>query len=259
VRAAYAYAYANAYLNTYGYPYGYGSPYGLGCGYPSQGVTAYYYYSPYPLPVYLPMGPAQALGAQGMQLGVGMNRPAPQRDADVAPPPAPADDEPAPKREPIRAANPRNNAMGWKYIGYGDALYAKQRYAEAGDRYRRAVSAAPQLAEAWFRRALALTATGRYDLAVSSVKRGLTLDPKWPKAPFDAIDTLWTDAKAKDAYLATLAKLAAENPASPEILFLVGLHFHIDGQQDQATKYLKRALRITAKDGEHIEAFLNAE
>jgi tetratricopeptide (TPR) repeat protein len=265
IRAAYNYAYANAYRDTYSYPYGYaypygyGSFYGIGLGYSYRGVAAYYYNPPYPLPIYLPAGPMQGVGMQGVQPGLGMNRPVPERadDADP-PPPAPADDEPPPKRE-IRAANPHNNAQAWKYIGYGDTLFAKQRYAEAGDRYRRAISAAPQLAEAWFRRALALTATARYDQAVSAVKRGLALDAKWPKAPFDAIDTLWTDAKAKDAYFATLAKLAAENPASPEILFLVGLHFHIDLEPDQAEKYLKRALRVSGNDADHIEAFLNAE
>jgi tetratricopeptide (TPR) repeat protein len=238
------------------YDFGYGYPYGYAYGYPYGYQTYYYYYSPYLLPVYSPMGPG--FGGQGMAQGMGLNRGAADRAAAAPPPPQPAVDEPEPRREATRSTNAHASATAWKYIGYGDALFAKQRYAEAGDRYRRAASTAPQLAEAWFRRALALTATGRYDLAVSSVNRGLKLDPKWPKVVFDASDILWPDAKAKEAYFATLAKLAAENPANQDVLFLVGLHFHIDGQQDQAKKYLTRAQRIAGNDADHIEAFIAA-
>ena len=223
----------------YRYPYNYAYPYGY---------EPYYYFYPYysypmPVPACFSMGPGA--GAQGGQPLMG-------RDNGVPPPPQ-ADDEPEPKSRPTNA---RANATAWKSIGYGDALFAKQRYAEAADRYRRASSTAPQLADAWFRRAFALTAIHRYDLAVDSIKRGLKLDPKWPKIAFDAKDSLWTDAEAKKEYFATLAKLAAENPADPNILFLVGVHFHVDGQEEQAQKYFNHALRITGNSAEHIDAFL---
>jgi tetratricopeptide (TPR) repeat protein len=210
------------------YPYGYGSYY---YGYPN------YYYSE-SVPDCDSAGPA--FGPQ-----IGHN--------GVPPPPG---DEPEPKKGANRSANVRSSASAWKSIGYGDAMFAKRRYAEAADRYRRASDAAPQLAEAWFRRAFALTAIHRYDLAVDYVKRGLRLDPKWPKIAFDGKDTLWTDAEAKKEYFATLAKLAADNPADSDILFLVGVHFHIDGQEVQAKKYFNRALRIAGANAEHIEAFL---
>jgi len=223
----------------YRYPYNYAYPYGSE---PYYSFYPYYYY-PVPVPPGIAVGPEA--GPQVGQPFVGGN--------NVALPAQQADDEPEPKNRPTNA---RSNATAWKSIGYGDALFAKQRYAEAADRYRRAADTAPQLAEAWFRRALALTATHRYDLAVDSIKRGLKLDPKWPKLAFDGKDSLWTDAEAKNEYFATLAKLAAENPADPNILFLVGVHFHVDGQEEQARKYFNRAVRIASNNAEHIDAFL---
>jgi tetratricopeptide (TPR) repeat protein len=237
----------------YGYPYGYGSPYGYAYPY-NYGTYFYYYPAPLSYPMVMNLGP---LGIQPFQdqgaNNVAANRPA----AAPVPPPPEDDDQPAPRRGIDRPTNPRANALAWKYIGYGDGLFAKQRYGEAADRYRRAAGAAPLLAEAWFRRALALTATGRYELAVNAVKRGLKLDPKWPKIVFDAADTLWPDAKDKEAYFATLTKFAAEHPANSDVQFLVGLHFHIDGQHDQAKKFFARAQRIAGIDSDHIEAFLD--
>lgn len=255
-RAALERRIARAYAYSRLYPYGIGYPYEMGYDNP-YGVPGYYYYTPYPMPMYMPFGPVGGWD-QGVPQGMGPNGGIVQQPG-FQQPPQPADDEaePEPERRPnLRSTNARSNALAWKYIGYGDGLYGKQRYAEAADRYRRAVGTAPQLADGWFRRALALTGTGRYDQAVSAVKRGLAIDPKWPAAAFDAGDTLWPDAKAKDAYFSTLTKLAAEHPADPNVLFLVGLHFRLDGQDDQAKKYLTRAQRIAGRDGDHIEAFM---
>jgi hypothetical protein len=91
---------------------------------------------------------------------------------------------------------------------------------------------------------------------VNSVKRGLKLDPKWPKMAFDAKEILWTDVEAKKEYFARLAKLAVENPADADILFLAGVHFHVDGQEEEAKKHFTRALRLAGNNAAHIEAFL---
>ena len=53
------------------------------------------------------------------------------------------------------------------------------------ERYRKASQSAPQLADAWFRQGFALSAMGRYDLAVTAIKRGLKLNPNWAKSDFD--------------------------------------------------------------------------
>lgn len=217
-----------------------------------------YGYDPYGYPVVanLPMGPGFGPQAAVQFMDVNDANQAWANGAVAAPPQNFDDDPPEPKKALSRSTNAHSIETAWKSIGYGDTLFAKQRYAEASDRYRRASNTAPQLAEAWFRRGLALTATGRYDLAVNSIKRGLKIDPKWPKSASDAKDVLWTDAETKTAYFSELVETAAQNPNDPNVQFLVGVCFHVDGQEEQAKKYLSRAKRIAGNNTEHIEAFL---
>ena len=84
----------------------------------------------------------------------------------VVPPPQvgvlPQPPEPEPPQP--RGTSERSVALAWKFIGYGDAQFAKRQYAEANNRYRKAASNAPQLADALFREAFALSAMGRSDL-----------------------------------------------------------------------------------------------
>jgi hypothetical protein len=234
---------------VYGYPRGYGyDPYGYpyGCDY-GYGVPYYY-----PVPVFVPALPAY--GPQAVQGFLGMG-------GGGAAAPAAGDgggDEPPPARVLDRRLNANGNAKAWKLIGGGDALFAKAKYVVAGDYYRRATSAMPLLADAWIRRALAQVAIGNYDLAIVSVKRGLKADPAWPKTRFDGVESLWTNDEAKKQYFAKLVKLAAEKPADADVQFLVGLHFHIDGQEEPAQKYFARAQRLAGDGAEHIEAFVTA-
>jgi hypothetical protein len=213
-------------------------------GYPYEGYSPYYY----PMPIYARMAGRQFMG----QNGAGQFQP---NGGWVAPGGPDADDVDPPRRDVVRTANARVIAQAWKSIGYGDALFAKMKYAEASDRYRMASNSAPQLADAWFRRAIAQTAIGSYSQAVNSIKRGLGLDPKWPKTVFDTGDILWPNAAAKTAYFNSLVKRAAEKPTDANIQFLVGLHYHIDGQEVLAQKYFARAQRLAGNNIEHIVAF----
>jgi tetratricopeptide (TPR) repeat protein len=222
------------------YPYGYGyDP---------------YYYS-VPVPYYVPVGPGYGSPNYG---GAGYGSSNAGNRSYSSSPSQQADEEPPAPQKLARSTNAQANATAWKSIGFGDALFAKQRYAEAADRYRRASNTAPQLADAWFRRAFALTATGRYDTAVRSINRGLKLDPKWPDTAFEATDALWPDLDAKKEYFTTLEKIAEDKPEDADVQFLVGVHFHVDGQDAKAQKYFARAKRIAGSKDEHIAAFFKS-
>ena len=164
---------------------------------------------------------------------------------------------PAPQKKlPDRGTSPQSNNLAWKFIGYGDALFGQQKYAEANDRYRKASKNAPQLADAWFRQGFAMAAIARYDLAVGAIKRGLSLDSTWPKSEFRLKDLYGSDEIAKNAHLDALAKAAEEEPTDGDLLFMVGVHLHFDGQADRAGKFFQRAAEIAGGDAEHINAFL---
>jgi tetratricopeptide (TPR) repeat protein len=237
-------------------PYGY-SPYYGGDYYPY-----YYPYYPYLPPAYIPaeqwFGPQAAMRVFGMDqqfanANVNANVNAePWRDGKDA-------DMPEPKKSADRATNAQAIALALKFIGYGDALFAQQKYAEANDRYRKASNSAPQLADAWFRQGFALSATGRYDLALGAIKRGLKLNPKWPKSGFEMDELYGPDAMSKTAHLDAMANVAEGKPNDADLLFLIGVHLHFDGQAERAKTFFQRAAQLAGGDdasADHIKAFL---
>jgi len=258
-------------LNGYPYDaYGYNPyrGYGYGYGYDSYPYASPYYYGP--PPIFLPA--EELYGPLAMQRFMGVDhwfRPQPKVNVkvNVTVPPARDNDRvaaagqdkgiapPAPRKTlPDRGTSPQSNNLAWKFLGYGDALFGQQKYAEANDRYRKASRSAPQLADAWFRQGFAMAAIGRYDLAVGAIKRGLSLDPTWPKSAFDLKDLYGADEMARNAHLDALAKAAEEKPTDGDLLFMVGVYLHFDGQADRARKFFQRAAEIAGDD--YVKAFL---
>ena len=136
----------------------------------------------------------------------------PRPDANIIAPPAGGNveaDAPEPKKAVERATNTQANALAWRFIGFGDAQFAAQKFADANQRYRKASQSAPQLADAWFRQGFALSAIGRDDLAVGAINRGLKINPNWAKSGFDLKELYGPDELAKDARLDVLAQAAA--------------------------------------------------
>ena len=256
-----------------GYPhgaYGYDRYHGYGYGYDSYPYASPYYYSP--PPIFLPA--EQLYGPLAMQRFMGVDhwfRPQPKVNVKVNVIVPPARDNngvaaagpdkgiapPAPQKKlPDRGTSPQSNNLAWKFLGYGDALFGQQKYAEANDRYRKASRSAPQLADAWFRQGFAMAAIGRYDLAVGAIKRGLSLDPAWPKSAFRLNDLYGADEMAKNAHLDGLAQAAEEKPTDGDLLFMVGVYLHFDGQADRARKFFQRAAEIAGDDADYIKAFV---
>jgi tetratricopeptide (TPR) repeat protein len=175
----------------------------------------------------------------------------------VAPPPADdfaeSPEDNAPRQ---RVTNAQSIAQAQKFIGYGDAQFARGKFAEANDRYRKAAQAAPELADALFRQAFVLVAARHYDLAVRAVKRGLALDPRWPKSGF-TLDELYRDNVAdKGKHLEALAAAAQRRPKDADLVFLVGVYLHFDGQAARAAPFFRLAAQLAAGNAQHVSPFL---
>jgi tetratricopeptide (TPR) repeat protein len=168
-------------------------------------------------------------------------------------------DPPEPKAGANRGTSARAKETAWKYIGYGDALFGKQKYAQANDRYRTAARSASQLGAPLFRQGLALAATGRCDLAAAALKKGLKLDPTWPKSDFTLEQVVGPDKGAKKALLDALAAAVEAKPADADRMFVLGVFLHFDGQLDRAATFFERAEKIAGDNVGHIEAFLEPE
>lgn len=218
-----------------------------------------YYTYPYPYygPVYLPplFVPAETLyGPEVMKRFLGADRlgalprasALPKDDAE----PKAADQKPAPQRGTGRDSLVRAGRL----IGFGDNHFANQRYNDAYQRYRTAAEVAPALAEGYFRQAYALIAMGRHELAVKALKRGLDLDPAWAGSDFRNDELYGPNQAAKKAHIDTLAKAATEGPENPDLLFLLGVFLHFDGQPDRAAAFLQRADQLGA--GAYVKTFL---
>ena len=220
-------------------------------------VPNYFYYYRYPhsyiyTPVYNYAYADNFFGPRVAQRFLGMgNQVQPAVVAPDAEAPAPA-----PRKVPQRATNAQANALAWRFIGFGDAQFAQQNYIEANNRYRKASRSAPQVADAWFRQAFALSAMGRSEQAVAVVQRGLRIDPDWPRSDFNLEELFGADEGAKNVYLDTLTEAVENNPHDADPLFMRGVFLHLDGQTDQAEKCFKRSLRLAGGDVEHIRAFL---
>jgi tetratricopeptide (TPR) repeat protein len=228
-------------------------------GYYSQGgdtlvydpCYVYNYAYPYLPPVYAPAD--DLFGPRALQRFMG---------GDDAPQPQPAArdqrpaDPPEPKKGADRATNPRATALAQRFIGFGDALFTKQEYADANSRYRKATQSAPQLAEAWFRQGFALSAIGRYDQAVVAIKRGLKISPSWAKSGFRLEELYGADEVVRNDCLELLAEATKDRPNDANVLFLVGVHLHFFGQPARAQKFFQRAQALATGDNEHIMAFL---
>lgn len=237
-------------------------------GYPSGGYVIgyepYYYGYVYPYaypPLYIPAeelyGPQAVRRFWGIDdqypSTAGTNSPAVQmrRDDDT--------DQSEPKKPVERATNAQSNALARRFITFGDARFAQQDFADANMRYRKAAEVAPSLADPFFRQAFALSALGRYDSAVTAVKRGLKLNPNWAQSDFNLKELYGDDVLAKEARLDALAAAAEAKPNDFNLLFLVGLHLHFDNQAPRAEKFFRLALQLAGDDAEYIRVFLEKE
>ena len=204
--------------------YGYRYPY----------VLPPYYESTFP-PVYFPWQPPNGPGANVNVI----QRPVPDDDGEAA----------EPKKGAQRGTNAQSVALAQRYIGYGDALFAKQKYVDANQRYRTAANSAPQLADAWFRQGFTFIAQGRFDLALAAIKRGLKLNPNWAKSDFNLKELYGPDEVAKNAHREALAEAAEAKPNDADLLFLLGVHLHFDGQAQRAARFFDRAVEACRAEG----------
>jgi len=242
--------------------YWYEAPY-----YPPGYVQDPYYPYPYPPPYYwrpryLPpvFVPAEQLfGPEPVKRLMGVdepNQPPAGGNVIVAPRADGADEEAREAPPNLRATNPESIALGWRFIGFGDAHFGTQKYADAYQRYKKAAQAAPTLAAAYFRQGYALVALGRYELAAKALKRGLALDPGWPRSNFRNNEVYGDNLTAKTAHGNALAQAVTDQPHNADLPFLLGVYLYFDGQPDRAAPLFQRATELAGGDNAHLQAFL---
>lgn len=142
------------------------------------------------------------------------------------------------KVEPVEA-DPKKEAV--RLLALGRAAFESGEFGRAAEHFARAISADDKNAGAQFLRAQALFAAGKYADAVSALRAGLALDPKWPESKFDPIALYGTHRDRFDAQLAALKKAVADNPGVPELEFLLGYELWFTGAKADANVLFRAA------------------
>lgn len=243
--------------------YGWGSPYGVFYE-PSTGYSSYYL-PPIYAPAELNYGPQAMKQFLGVDRNFGLApllappQALPSAEADAASQLAAilarqrrAAEQAQGGALPVAAARvsgleARNTALG--AIRAGDARFLAQDYAGALGRYRDSVTAAPDVADGWFRYGLVFAALGQAERAAAALRRGLALDPDWPASRFSLRDFYAGKATARAAHLETLAQVAIAQPEQPDAYFVLGVLLHFLGEPERARKFFTEAERLGDEAG----------
>ncbi len=139
----------------------------------------------------------------------------------------------------------------------GDRWLHEGQHVKAYLRYLEAQREAEDRGEIYFRQAFVLVAMGRYSHAVSKLKRGLQVDPKYPQTG-PTLDNVFgvENVEQKLDYLQRVADWADADVRDTDRLFLVGAMLHFD-EDSRATEFLTAAGKLGGR-GPHLQVFLQA-
>jgi len=249
---SYSFGYPHSYSgHWHGYDsfgYNYGSPYGT--YYVPRSNYVEYYLPPVYFPAELAYGPQAVKQFFGLDrnFGLGPLLSPPDRNALIRP------EITALK---IRASNLATLQRARRYMQLGDDLFRRHKYLESLRQYKYAKDMAPDLGETYFRQGHALVATNRPELAAEAFKRGLRITPDLAKNDFLLDEIYGRDARtAKTAHLEALARQALDRPEDPDMLFLIGIFLHFEGERERAQRFFQSAAKLAPADDDHIRAFL---
>ena len=236
VGPAYVYSRVLSY-GTYnpGLSYGYWGP--TGVYFDSASNYAEYYLPPIYAPAELAYGPR----AVERFLGVRSDAAGPIPPAIIVPESKPAPAEAGVLASKLRKSNAASRERAGRFVTFGDALFLKQRFHEAVQRYKSAIEAAPDLSEAYYRQGFGLVAVSQYRLAARALRIAVELDPTLAGKEIQ-LDVLYGDNRlAKSAHLEQLVAEALERTGDGDMLFLVGMFLYCDGEPERAQKFLRKA------------------
>jgi hypothetical protein len=218
-----------------------------------------YFFGGYPIiwgagytPAFAPIYPASVAWLPNLEP---MAAPFQQAVRQPIQPPAPAADDAHPKGTP-KSTNPELKARAGKFIGFGDANFAEQKYLAAIERYKSASRIAPDLAEPYLRQGHALVALGQYENAVKAFRRGLRISAEWSGSPIRLDQLYGPDRIAKVSHIEALAKAVEGNPLDANLLMALGMQLFFDGQSQRAGVFFARVAQLGGNDDRLLNDFL---
>ena len=159
----------------------------------------------------------------------------------------------------VRQSNAETRRRAERMMDLGDRCFSGQQFHQALQHYRTASSVARDVAEPYFRQGHALIALGQFDRAARIFKRAVAMKPSLQRGGFALTELYQNNQIAKHAHLETLAKAAWNHARDDDLLFLLGLFLHYDGQIDRANNFFRKALELAGPRRSHLLPFLPPE
>lgn len=156
---------------------------------------------------------------------------------------------------PISASSPFSIEQSREMESFGDVNLISGQWTQAYINYRNAVLVAGDRADAHAHLGLACLALQKFSEAAQEYKRALTLDPTMGEFP-DLVGALYVpeSRRTRNDLTRNVAEWAREDLRDQDRLFLLGLVLH-DNQDRRAREILEAAFRLTGS-GDHIVALM---
>lgn len=155
----------------------------------------------------------------------------------------------------VAASTEEGRRRASNYIRQGDELFARGRYLEANSVYQRATGVAADSAEAWFRQGFSYLAAGRYERAVMAIQQGVAVEPEYAQSGFRMSQLYGGNTSSLDKHLESLAQAALDSPNNADLVYLVGVALHCDGERERAAPFFAKAADLAGPDASHIAVF----
>lgn len=127
-------------------------------------------------------------------------------------------------------SRPIRDDRGAQALAEGDRLLRDGQNAQAYLRYLEAQRDLGSEGEIYFRQTFALVALGRHSHAVAKLKRGLQVEPNYPRRGVTLDEVFGVENKdQKDEHLQQVTRWTEANPRNPDRLILLGAMMHFDG------------------------------
>ncbi len=170
----------------------------------------------------------------------------------------PAEVDVASTVRPVSGSSRAGKDRSRQFQAEGDHWLHEGQFVKAYLRYLEAQREAEDRGDVYFRQAFALVALGRYSHAVMKLKRGLQVDPNWPKSRI-TLDAVYgvENVVQKTEYLQRVADWANANVRDADRLFLMGVMLFCD-EDDRANEFFRGAVKLTSGQDAHVRAFLKS-
>ncbi|TXT38702.1 MAG: hypothetical protein FD138_287 [Planctomycetota bacterium] len=149
---------------------------------------------------------------------------------------------------------PMQKERGQQNLAEGDRLLREGQNSQAYMRYLDVQRDEGNRGDVYFRQAFALVAMGRYSHAVAKLKRGLQVDPRYPRHATTLDEVFGEDnSEQTQEYLQQVARWTNADERDPDRMFLMGVLLHFD-EDPRSSDFFDAAWRLTDRR-QHLQAF----